>query len=1080
MRENYSIPLQRRRTQTRFGLHWRLLLCVCLALPTAPSVLAQDRVITGKVSDAKENNPLPGVSILVKGSQRGTVTDADGSFSVNASSTDVLVISFIGFETQEIPVGDRTNVAVTMHESVSTLNEVVVTALGMSQEKRSLGYSVQEVKGDDIAQTQRPSFMTSLQGRVAGLSMISTSGLPGSSTSITLRGVGSISGNNQPLIVVDGLPVDNRVLDQHNLVSNGDNRNNDYTNRAADINPNDIASITVLKGPEAAALYGQGGASGALLITTKKGSKGARVTYDNNFGFQQLYRFPKTQTTYGLGDFGYFNATNFTSDLLYFGPKYDDAAKRYDNVNSFFKTGTSQTHNVIVEGGNDVMTNRLSVNYYNQDGVVPTSHYDKLSARLTSATKIANKLEVTTTLNYVLTNNTKPLRGPNGFVLSSLWWPATDDMSQYLNADGTRRRLIPDTPSPATTYAEPNNPFFSVYKNINKDRTNRIMANLSVSYDPLKWLNVVGRLGADIYSTQGNSFSHPEGVGEVIVVSGAPNYLLNRGTIENYFENSKLVNGQLLVTGKKQFGDFKTTLLVGGSFDDKLYEANAVMGQQLLLKEYNSLNNTTPSTRSFKQTIIDQRSVSMFSNLSVGYKDIAYLTLTGRNDWSSTMPIANNSYFYPSVALSFVFTELDALKNLGPLSYGKLRASYAEVGKDAPPYKVQSSLINRNYTGGGFAYDFYGGNPALKPERAKGNEIGAELKFFGGRLGLDIAAYQNDRINQISTQRLSYGTGFVFGLLNGGHLSVRGFEVQLSTKPIVTSNFEWNVMANFSKAKSKVIELPAQVKEYYNSDTWILGNARGSMFPSNEQSFFNPASYPYYNWDYLQRGLGSGTAIGGFTYERNKNGDIMINPTTGLPYKTADFLPIGERQPDFMIGLTNSFRYKNFNLSFLLDIRKGGDIFNGNEMYLWQNGLSTRSLNREKPVVFNGVLKDGKENTSTPTRNTIQLTPYTMGSTYYAAYAESDFVEHNINWLRLRDVTLAYTLPQNVMSKVKALRTASVFMTCTDLFLLTNYTGADPMVNGTTPATTGAGAFGFDYGSLSIPRTLTAGIRISM
>ncbi len=309
---------------------------------------------------------------------------------------------------------------------------------------------------------------------------------------------------------------------------------------------------------------------------------------------------------------------------------------------------------------------------------------------------------------------------------------------------------------------------------------------------------------------------------------------------------------------------------------------------------------------------------------------------------------------------------------------------------------------------------------------------------------------------------------------------MRGFEIQLTAKPIVRGDFEWNVMANFSKAKSKVIELPAQVKEYYNSDTWLLGNARGSMFPSNEQSFYNAQTYPYYNWAYLQRGLGSGTSIGGVTYERNQNGDIMINPATGLPYKTADFLPIGERQPDFMIGLTNSFRYKSFNVSFLLDIRKGGDIFNGNEMYLWQNGLSTRSLNREQPVVFKGVLKDGLENSSTPTKNNIQLTPYTMGSAYYAAYAESDFVEHNINWLRLRDVTLAYAFPTSWLSKTKSLKSASAFITCTDLFLLTNYRGADPMVNGTTPATTGAGAFGFDYGSLSIPRTMTFGFRIGL
>ena len=1042
---------------------------------------AQERSVTGKVTASKDNTPLPGVNILIKGTSKGTVTDMNGQFTLMASDADVLVVSQIGMEAQEVTVGARSTIDISMTESTAVLEEVVVTALGISQEKRGLGYAVQTVQGKEISDTQRPNFMASLQGRVAGLSVISTSGLPGSSTSIMLRGIGSISGNNQPLIVVDGLPVDNRVLDQHNLVSNGDNRNNDYINRAADINPNDIESITVLKGPEAAALYGQGGASGAILITTKRGTAGAvKITYDNNFAFQKLYRFPETQTIYGRGDFGYDNPA--VEELNYYGPKYADGLPRYNNKDAFFQTGSSQTHNLSIEGGSDIITNRVSINYFDQEGVVPNNEYTKFSARLTSTAKFAEKLDIMTTINYINTSNEKPQRGVNGFLFGVLSYPATDDMTNYLNPDGTRRRLLPDIQSPATIVNEPNNPFFSVNKNLTLDRTNRMMANASLSYDPLNWLNLTGRLGGDIYSTQGNSFLHPEGIGQTVVVTGSPNTLSQLGTIENYTENSRLLNGQFLATVRKEFGKFKTSLLLGSSFDDKNYETTAVLGQGLLIKEFNSLNNTSIN-KNFKQTILRQRSVSAFGSLTASYGDLVYLTVTGRNDWSSTMPVENNSYFYPSVAMSFVFTELNALQDNGVLSFGKIRASYAEVGKDAPPYKVKSSLINRNYTGGGFNYDFYGGNPELKPERAEGYEIGAELKFFNGRLGLDIAGYKNDRINQISVQRLSYGTGFIFGLLNGGHMSVRGLEVQLTGTPIVKNDFEWNIMLNFSTSNSKVISLPANVKEYYNSDTWLYANARGSMFPENLQTFFPEASFPYYNWDYLQRGLGSATAIGGVTYQRNKNGDILIAPGTGLPVKTpplGDALPIGDRNPDFMIGLTNSFKYKNLNLSFLLDIRKGGDIYNANENSLWVQGLSARAINREQPVVIKGVLQDGLENSDNPTVNTIELTPYTMGSSYYGAFAESDFVEKDINWLRLRDVTLAYTLPNNLLTGTNVFKTASVFMTCTDLFLITNYTGADPMVNGTTPATNGAGAFGFDYGSLSIPRTISFGIRVGL
>jgi TonB-linked SusC/RagA family outer membrane protein len=1038
------------------------------------------------VTLSDDNSPLPGVNIVVKGTTNGTVTDGNGEYKISVTGDGVLIFSFVGMLTQEISAQGRTAIDIQMSADATQLSEIVVTGF-QNLEKRGLPYSVGEVKGDDIAQTQRPNFMVALQGRVAGLSMISTSGVPGSSTSITLRGVGSITGSNQPLIIIDGLPVDNRVFDQHNLVSNGDNRNNDYVNRAADVNPNDIASVTVLKGPQAAALYGQGGASGAIVITTKKGAAGsARITYDNNFGFQKLYRFPETQKIYGRGDFGYDNPTQ--EELNYFGAKYPTDAKIYDNAKSFYQTGASQNHNLSIEGGTENLTNRLAVNYFSQDGVVPENKYDKFSARLTSSTKFSNKLDVTTTFNYIFTNNQKPLRGSSGFLFGVLAWPVTDDMSNYLNVDGTRRRLIPDKPhvvSPATnaiTYAEPNNPFFTVNKNRNTDKTNRMLANISLGYDPFSWLKVTGRLGADIYSTQGNTFLHPEGAGQVVVNSAvpAPFPLQTIGSVENYFENSRLINGQFLITGKKEFGNFKTSLMVGSTFDDKNYEANAELGTTLLLKEFNSLNNTTPNTRNFKQTLIRQRSFSVLGQLNVSYMDLVYLDVTARNDWSSTLPVENNSYFYPSVGLSFVFTELNFLKNNSILSYGKIRASYAQVGKDAPPYKVQASLINRSYTGGGFAYDFYGSNPDLKPEQAKGYELGTELKFLNSRIGLDFALFKNDRLNQISTQRLSYGTGYIFGLLNGGNISVQGFELQLTGSPIVNKDFEWEVMVNLSHSKSKVIELPAEVKEYYNSDTWLYANARGSAFPANMQTFFTGSAYPYYNWSYLQNGLGSGTAIGGQTYERNQNGDILINPASGLPIKTSDFLPIGDRNPDYLIGLTNSFKYKSVNLSFLLDIRRGGDIFNANEMYLFAQGLSTKNLDRETPRVITGVLKDGMENTATPTVNTIAITPYTMGSTYGTAFAESDFVEKDINWVRLRDVTLAYMLPSQLLTKVKPIRSASIFVTATDLFLITNYTGADPMVNGTTPATSGAGAFGFDFGSLSIPRSISAGIRIGL
>lgn len=1038
-----------------------MLLLVMIMLLTT-TAWAQGHLVKGKVTAAKDQAPLPGVNIIIKGTTRGVVTDMNGAYTLEVNEGDLLIFSQVGMESKEVLITSQSVLDVSMSETTSFLGEVVVTALGISQEKRSLGYSVQNVDGEELARTQRPNFFTSLQGRVAGLTMTSTSGMPGSSASIQLRGVSSITNGNQPLIVIDGLPVDNTTFNQHNLYSNLDNRNNDYTNRAADINPNDIASVTVLKGPEAAALYGQDGGSGVILITTKRGSRGGKITYDNSIGFQKLYRFPDVQKIYSAGNLGYTNILQ-DDEINYMGAKYPEGTKIYNNRDAFFKTGFSQIHNIGLEGGSESTTYRFSLNYTDQQGTVPENVYKKLSARLSSYTRISSRLTATTTFNYILSDNLKPVRGTTGFLIGVLAWPANDDMSVYLNANGTRRKLTNST-------KEVDNPFFSVYKNHNQDKTNRLLSNMSLVFDPLSWLNITGRFGVDIYSTVGNYFLHPEGVGA----------LTKKGSLDIYTENFRLLNGQLMATAAKDFKDLKTTFMAGTSFDDKNYEVISDYGEKLQLPDFNSINNTDITTQRAKNTLLRRRLVSAFSQLTLNYKDLVYLTATARNDVSSTLPVQSRSFFYPSVSASFVFTELPAVKLLNVFSFGKLRASYAEVGKDVMPYRVKAGLVSRTTTGGGFSYDFYSGNSKLEPERARGYEAGAELKFFNGRLGVDASWYKNDRIKQVSTQRLSYGTGFVFGLLNGGQISVRGFELQLTGTPLAKNDLEWNVVVNFSKSVSKVIELPAQVREYYDADTWLYGNARGSAYAPNLQDYYTATAYPYYNWKYSQRGIGAATAIGAVTYQRNTNGDILINPVNGLPFKTTDFLPAGDRNPDFTLGINNTITYKDVSISFLFDIRKGGDIFNANEAYLFYHGLSKRLLNRETPYIFNGVLKDGAENSATPTVNTIRVLPYTVGNDFYISFPESEFVEKDINWLRLRDITISYSLPAQTMSHVKVLKTASVFTTMTDVFLITNYTGADPAVNGTSPATNGAGAAGFDFGSLSTPRTVTFGVRLGL
>ncbi|GAB3944422.1 SusC/RagA family TonB-linked outer membrane protein [Spirosoma harenae] len=1027
-----------------------------LSVTTLTVTYAQDRQITGKVTSAEDNTPIPGASVVIRGSTRGTTTDATGTYRIQARSGEVLRISFIGATSQDIPIGTSDVVNVSLKAEANALNEVVVTALGVKQERRALGYAISEVKGAELAETQRENFLTSLQGRVPGLQMATTSGLPGASVQIQLRGVNSIGGDNSPLFVVDGLPINNSTFSQGALVSDGPNRNSDYLNRAADINPNDIESISVLKGPEAAALYGINAAAGAIIITTKKGRAGrSNVSYDNVFRVDHVYRYPKVQSVYGRGAVG----TPSPTALTFFGPRYPEGTQVFDNPRAFFRDAFTNRHNLTFDGGSEKLTYRASSSYTNAQGTIPNTGSQIMNLSLNLVSTISSKLEISPSIQYTNNKIQKQTAGPLGYLINLLTWPTNDDITNYLNPDGTRRRIVTEAGG------ELDNPLFNVNRNQASDQTNRTIGRLAVKYDPTSWLNITGRIGTDLAATTGNNFIHPE----------TNDGIARRGAIENYTQNSRILTSNILATARKSFGDkIKLSLLVGGDLYDSREQTTAIYGENLYIPDYNSSNNTDPISRNHKYTFLQRRVVSALGQFTASYGDVVYLSVTGRNDWTSTMPIQSRSFFYPSVSGSFVLTELPALQGNKTVSFAKLRASYAEVGKDARPYRVLSSLTTQLTTGGGFGYNFYAGNPNLKPEFGKSMEIGGEIQLYNGRLGLDLAYYDTRRIDQIVEQRLSYGTGFVFGLLNGGSFSTKGIEFVLTGKPVKTADFSWDVIANFSRYKTAVLTLPAaNVPEYYNSDTWLYGNIRASAFVPNVTEYFPEQALRPED----MRGAGSALAFGGYDYVRNKQGQVLITPSTGLPVINTNFLPIGDRTPDFTIGLTNSFRYKNLSLSFLLDIRKGGDVFNGNEMYMFRTGISTNTLNREQPVVFNGVLRDGKENTDNPTVNTIQVTPLYRSADYFSSLPESAFVERNINWMRLRDLTLNYTFPTDWLSKTKVIRQAGVFVTGTDLFLLTNYTGADPNVNGTTATSQGAGAAGFDFGKLAVPRGISFGIR---
>jgi ferric enterobactin receptor len=1017
---------------------------------------AQD-VVSGVVLSDDDNTPLRNVTVLVKGTKTGTKTNEVGHFSITVTKGQVLQFSYIDYVRQEITYTDKTTINVKLVKSDKQLGEVVVTAYGTKRNKRDIGYTVQEVKGEEIAQTQRDNWINALAGRVAGANITPTSGVAGASTSIVLRGAVSIGGNNQPLFVVDGIPYDNQTMNQENLASGNSvslgNRTSDYGNRAMDINPEDIESVTILKGPEATALYGSDGASGAIVITTKKGKSGrSNVSYDNSFRWEKVYRFPETQRVYsrganGIADPNALIAAGPGNQYAYFGPKYPANTKFFDNFGNFFQTGFTQKHNLSVDGGNDVTTYRFSANYTNQEGMVPFTGFERLAAKLTGTAKISPKVNLSTSFAYNASVTDKASKGAGGFLLNLMNFPADVDVRDYINTDGSRK-LVRSASTSLT--AEFDNPYWDVAKNRGKDKLDRITTNITLNIDPTKWLNLNATTGIDFYNQTGDFLYHPQ----------SRFGFTTNGFYSIYEQKTKNLSNVFRATVKKKIQKFSNTLTLGFTNDDNQTTIEGQRGERFYETNFASINNTDPLSRDAKTTVLNVRKVRFFGNLLVGYNNIAYLSFAGSREGTSTLLSRNvdkDAFFnYGAATASVIVSDLPAVRDIKWLSYAKLRASFGTTGKGPYiPYIIDNAFQSQITTGGGYAYGVTGSNPGLRPEITKSLEIGAEMKFFKNRLSVDVTRYQLRSNDQIIPARISYGTGFILQYINGGLVENKGIEAIVNVVAVKSKKFNWDFTVNFDRNRGKVLELPKGLPTFYDSDTWVFGNMRSQVFPGS-----------------------SITNLATFSLLRNTNGDVIISPTSGLPGSNNDFVVSGDRQPDFRIGLINNFSYKDFSLSFNLDFRKGGDVFNGNEMFAYLTGLSNRTLDRERPVIIKGVLADGLQNSNNPTQNNITVYPYYRSDYFNSSVAsEGDFIE-TVNWMRLRDVTLTYRLPKNLVKKQKVFKSASVFVTGTDLFLVTNYTGADPSVNTNSAFARGAGGAGIDYGSLATPRGINVGCRL--
>lgn len=1003
--------------------------------------------VTGHVQNS-QGLPVVGASVAVTGntSAKGTMTDINGNFTLTVpAGVKTLTISYVGMQTKVVPVKATMNVI--LDESSTSLQEVTVE-FGMKRNPKSMGSDATIISGDQISESGRDNFISALQGRVSGMNITSTSGAPGSSNTVVLRNITSISGNNQPLYVIDGVPMNNSTFDPLGMFMGGTERysvrNLDFSSRGSDINPEDIQSITVLKGAAAAALYGSDASNGAIIITTKKGRAGkGRVSYSNSFRWDKSYGIPEIQTKYANGAYG---TTNYYYTSK-FGGLYPQGMKLYNNIDAVLQTGFMSKHNLSVEGGSENATIRASFSTLDQTGVIKTTEYGRTNFSLSGKAKVSNWLNVESSMQYAKGDNRKALIGTDGPLYRAMLWPLVDDMSKYLTDDGTHMRN-PDY------YVDVDllNPLFMLNKNKYYDRSNRFISQVAANITPVKNTFVRAQVGWDVGTQTYETSLHPyyaynnDGTGEYYITQANfsdPTINILAGYNNDFFDKKFHFSAQV---GYHQLENALTRLVTSGS--------------KFTVPDFQSINNVDPATIISSQRNTKRRIQAISGQFEFAYNNMIFLTLRGRNDWSSTLPMDNNHYFYPAVEVAFIASDLKALKSSEFINYLKIRGAIAQVGKDAGPLEIDPQLEATGLTGGGFKYGFTGPNKNLRPEMTTSREIGFEGRFWDNRINADFTYFYTHCSDQIVKNfRLSYATGFVLNTMNVGAFDTWGWESHIDADVVRAANgLRWNVGLNLSQVDSKVVSLPENVTEYYNPYTWNSGNLRTGIIQG----------YPI-------------TSITGRAFERNDNGDVLISPSTGLPVVSGKWTVLGNREPQLRFGFSTSLTYANFRLSALFAGLYHTTVVNGTKRAMMTTGASWESveLREGPPVVFQGVLKDGNENSKTPTKNNIEVNYSAYGSSIYGGNDE-DWLEKDVNYVRLQELRLSYRVPASFLKRTKLISGADLFIIGNDLVTWTNYSGIDAVGNTVSAAAGGTGGVGYDVWSLPNPRGVTVGLSITL
>jgi TonB-linked SusC/RagA family outer membrane protein len=992
----------------------KLLQSLFILMFISVTAMAQDRTITGTVTSSDDKQPIPGVSVKILGAAGGTVTGADGKYSLRVPSTATsLEFSYIGYVKQTKSLGSASIINISLISDAKVLNEVVVTAVGIEKDRASLGYSADVVKAQDLTNGRQTNLINGLTGKTAGVQIGRSSGGVNTATRITMRGIRSLQGEQQPLFVIDGVPIDNGARQPSSTSAN----QVDVGNRVGDINPDDIESVTVLKGANAAALYGSQGVNGAIIITTKTGKDAAsrnkkmEINVVSTFQIDNVQKLPKVQNEYGSGyETGIVNGVSVTEydpiENTNWGPKLDGSIVQSgptlangnklmipysaveDNIKNFFDTGTNFQNSVSFQGGSEKGSFYASLSDNEVKGVVPGDKFRRNTFKLSGATKLANNFNVSANISYNKNlTNTSFVGGGNNSVMDAVL-----NTSRQINLEDFKDWKNYEF---ATTQGYFNgyqpNPYYNIANNRYADNLDRFLGSFQVGYDPTKWLNVTWRLGTDYASSRTKSTFEKTTFGAGQRPTATPGAIT-----ENAFSN-RIMNSDLLLTFKKDLNkDFNATLILLNNVRQVDTRNLTASASALSTPGFFNLSNRVGELGG-SESINKKRLIGWAGDLTVGYRNYLFLNGTLRNDISSTLPEDNNSYFYPSVNLSFIPTSaIESLKDNDVLSYAKIRASYSKVGSDAAAYSLQPTFgpaTNFPYSSlAAFSLSNTTPNPNLKPEFTKAFEVGAELSFLKDKLGLDFTYYNTKTDGQIINIGVASSTGFTAATVNAGLVTNKGIEVALKGNPFANRDgFSWNFSFTYTNNKNIVESL------YQDSKQLSLGG--GDPVPTAI--------------------VGQPISLVGGAYLRDSQGRVVVDATTGFIRKDPTLRNLGQVNPKHILGFNNTISYKAFSLSTTLDFRSGNVLFSGTKSQLTFTGssLETVEYGRQPFVYPNSVIESPLNsgnfipNTSVKTRSG----SYDFWYGNYAQIAESNIID--AAFLKLRDISLTYRLPANLLNK---------------------------------------------------------------